>query len=159
MKIDRNKLIFVVDDDKAFNALISQYLLTIGFKKVKSFFSGEDAVKAIDLKPDIVMQDYDLPGINGVNVLEEFKKKNPQSEFIFLSGQSSIDVAVDAIQKGAFDYIVKDNFARENAKNKITKVLTINSLQKNRSAFKIASFTFIGLFILSWILFFIFFYR
>lgn len=158
MKIDRNKLIFVVDDDKSFNALISQYLLTIGFKNVKSYYSGEDAVKAIGLKPDIVMQDYDLPGINGVNVLEEFKKVNPKTEFIFLSGQSSIDVAVEAIQKGAYDYIVKDTFARENTKNKITKVLTIDSLKKNKFAFKIAAFAFIGLFILSWIFFFLFYY-
>ncbi len=158
MKIDRNYLIFVVDDDKPFNALISQYLTSMGFNRVKSFYSGEDAVNAIQEKPVVVMQDYDLPGMNGVDVLEKYKKEYPEAEFIFLSGQSSIDVAVKALQKGAFDYIVKDNFAKENTKNKILKILTIKTLQKNRKAFRLASFTFIGLFVFSWILFFIFYY-
>lgn len=158
MKIDRNYLIFVVDDDKPFNVLISKYLQSIGFNKVKSFYNGEDAVNAMNQKPDIVMQDYDLPGINGVEVLEKYKNEFPHAEFIFLSGQSSIEVAVDAIQKGAYDYIVKDNFARENTKNKITKILTIKTLKKNKLAFKIASFSFLGLFIFTWILFILFYY-
>lgn len=157
MKIDRNYQIYVVDDDKPFNTLIAQTFNKMGFKNVKSFYNGEDAVAAMQGKPDIVLQDYDMPGMNGVDVLEKYKKDCPQAEFIFLSGQSSIQVAIDAIQKGAFDYIVKDNYAKDNAINKLTKILTIKTLQKNRTAFRFATFLFLGLFILSWIIFMVFF--
>jgi DNA-binding NtrC family response regulator len=157
MKIDRNYKIYVVDDDKPFNTLIAQTFTKKGFKNVKSFYNGEDAIAAISGKPDIILQDYDMPGINGIDVLEKYKNDYPQAEFIFLSGQNSIKVAIDAIQKGAFDYIVKDNYAKDNALNKLTRIATIKTLQKNRTAFRFATFLFLGLFILSWFIFMLFF--
>jgi DNA-binding NtrC family response regulator len=91
-----------------------------------------------------------------VDILKKIKHENTGAEFIFLSGQSSIDVAVESIKYGAFDYIIKDNFAKENVSTKIRNLLKIKKLARERHLFKIGLLIFIVLFSIScfYILFF-----
>lgn len=159
MKIDTKAEIFICDDDKGLNALIKTYLSKQGFKNISSFYTGEDTVKSADKKPIVVIQDFDLPGINGLETMKQFKEKSPDTEFIFLSGQESIKTAVDVMHNGAFDYIVKDSFAPENAFHKILKVLKIKKLSTDKQSFKIGVFMFGALFVISWIIFFILFFN
>jgi DNA-binding NtrC family response regulator len=89
--------------------------------------------------------------------LKKVKSSRPDIEFIFLSGQSKIEVAVEAIKLGAFDYIVKDNFARENTYHKICNLLKMKKLSIERKAYKFGLFLFACLFTLSVLSIFIFF--
>lgn len=151
-KKDQPFEILVVDDDRALNAMICKYLEKQGFQNINPFYTGEALLESINkYKSPIVIQDFELPGINGVEVLQKVKSVNPNAEFIFLSGQSSIDVAVDSIKFGAFDYIIKDSFAKENVITKINNLLRINQLVKTKKAFRIALIIIAGLLFFSWL--------
>jgi len=130
-------LIFIVEDNPVYNKLVVNYLLSKKFNRVESFLSGEECLKKIDLKPDIVIQDYLLEGIDGIEVLKATKKKHPHTEFIFLSGQDSVDVAINSMKLGAYDYIVKDQVALKKMVDKITKIIALQRLVKNNRRYKI----------------------
>lgn len=153
----KNKLkynILVVDDDQPLNAMICKFLEKQGLTNVKAFYTGEELLNNIKkYDSPIIIQDYELPGINGVEILKKVKSIKPNAEFIFLSGQSSIDVAIDSIKLGAFDYIIKDNFAKENVMTKIRNLIKIKQLLRERSIFKVVISAFLLLLLISWIYF------
>ena len=146
----KNPLIFVVEDNQMYNKLVVSYLKTNKFTKVESFLSGEEALKNMDKNPDIVIQDYLLEGMTGIEVLIKAKKSNPSVEFIFLSGQDSIDIAINSMKYGAYDYIVKDQMALQKLVNKINKINSVTELVKTNKRYKIGVVLFfigIGIFI------------
>lgn len=149
-------LIFVVDDDVAFNKLIVAYLTKfLPASTIKSFYKGEDCISGLVEKPDIIIQDYDMPGINGIETMKNVKKVYPDTEVIFLSGQSDFQVVIDAIKLGAYDYIVKDNYAKDNALNKITKIIRYNKLKGEKMTYRFYVFLTLLIIVLSWIIMFI----
>jgi DNA-binding NtrC family response regulator len=146
----KNPLIFVVEDNQMYNKLVVSYLKTSKFTNVESFLSGEEALKNMDKNPDIVIQDYLLEGMTGIEVLIKAKKSNPSVEFIFLSGQDSIDIAINSMKYGAYDYIVKDQMALQKLVNKINKINSVTELVKTNKRYKIGVVLFfigIGIFI------------
>ncbi len=123
--------IFVVEDDPPMNALLCTFLESKGFNQVHAFFSVEEMLARVHRKdPIIIIQDYELPGMNGLDSIRSVKPKYPNVEYIFLSGQHSIDVAIEAIKSGAFDYLVKDSFAKENVLIKIRNLLRVKQLER-----------------------------
>ncbi len=111
MTTKNNLLIYVVEDNKIYNRLVCEYIKKQNYSNVKSFLSGKECIKQV-LKgehPDIVIQDYHLGDSTGIDVLKNVKKHSKKSEFIFLTANESMEVAVNTIKYGAYDYIVKDN--------------------------------------------------
>ncbi|MBW8324815.1 MAG: response regulator [Prolixibacteraceae bacterium] len=146
MQNAKNPLIFVVEDNQMYNKLVVSYLKTNKFTNVMSFLSGEDVLKNMDKNPDIVIQDYLLEGMTGIEVLIKAKKTNPNVEFIFLSGQDSIEIAINSMKYGAYDYIVKDQMALQKLVNKIYKITSVTELVKSNKRYKIGVIMFfIGL--------------
>jgi DNA-binding NtrC family response regulator len=149
MQNKKNPLIFVVEDNQMYNKLVVSYLKTNKFSNVESFLTGEDALKNMDKNPDIVIQDYLLDGMTGIEVLIKAKKTNPDVEFIFLSGQDSIDIAINSMKYGAYDYIVKDQMALQKMVNKIHKINSVTELVKSNKRYKVGVVLFfIGLVVL-----------
>jgi DNA-binding NtrC family response regulator len=147
----KNPLIFVVEDDEAMNKMLVSFIKSKGLKNIRGFFSGEECLNSLNENvPDIVIQDYDLPGINGVDTMKKVKELHKNVEFIFLSGQNSVKVAINAIDEGAHDYVIKDNFAKENASKKIKQLLYIKKLEHDKKTFKISFIAFLVLFMASW---------
>lgn len=145
----KNPLIFVVEDNQMYNKLVVSYLKTNKLTNVESYLSGEDALQNMHKNPDIVIQDYLLEGMTGIEVLIKAKKTNPNVEFIFLSGQDSIDIAINSMKYGAYDYIVKDQMALQKLVNKINKIKSINELVKSNKRYRIGVILFfVGLGIL-----------
>lgn len=132
-----NPLIFVVEDNQMYNKLVVSYLKTNKFTNVESYLSGEEALKNMDKNPNIVIQDYLLEGMTGIEVLIKAKKSNPNVEFIFLSGQDSIDIAINSMKYGAYDYIVKDQMALQKLVNKINKINSVTELVKSNQRYKV----------------------
>lgn len=156
MNIEKS-VIFVVEDDVAFNKLISTYIRSKEQYEVYSYLSGEECLEKINKKPDIILMDYDLPFRDGIEVMGVVKKKYPETVFIFLSGQTNVKVAVEALKEGAFDYIVKDNHAKENALNKIDQALRMKHLEKDQRSYKLIIRILAGVIIVSWIALFFYF--
>jgi DNA-binding NtrC family response regulator len=152
MQNNKGPLIFVVEDNPVYSKLVVSYLKTNKFINVEAFSSGEEVLKAMPKQPRIVIQDYLLDGMNGIEVLKKSKKIAPEVEFIFLSGQDSIDIAINTMKYGAYDYIVKDQMALKKLVNKMNKILSITQLEKSNKRYKtgvILFFIFLTLFIIT----------
>jgi diguanylate cyclase (GGDEF)-like protein/PAS domain S-box-containing protein len=63
-------------------------------------------------KPDLILSDFTLPGFDGLSALEIAREVAPETPFIFLSGTIGEERAIDALQRGAYDYVLKTNMAR-----------------------------------------------
>lgn len=136
MQIQNNPLIFVVDDNSMYNRLIASHLRLNKYQRIECFLSGEECVENLYKKPDIVIQDYLMNGINGIQVLKEFKKRNPKTEFIFLSGDDSFELAVNTIKYGAFDYVIKDQLAFKKLISSVDKILKIQQVTPPKKLLK-----------------------
>lgn len=149
MRNTKNPLIFVVEDNQMYNKLVVSYLKTNKFTDVESYLSGEEALNNMTKNPDIVIQDYLLEGMTGIEVLIKAKKTNPDVEFIFLSGQDSIDIAINSMKYGAYDYIVKDQMALQKMVNKINKINSVTELVTSNKRYRVGVVLFfVGLAIL-----------
>ena len=137
--MNKNLLIYVVEDNKLYNKLVVDFLQKQGMKNIKSFLNGKDCLNAVKEGefPDIVIQDYYLEDSTGIAVLQAVKKRSKRSEFIFLTGNEDLEVAVNSIKYGAFDYIIKDNdIALKKVLNKIDKISKILDLEKRNRFIK-----------------------
>ena len=70
--------------------------------------SGEEALQKLDQGPtDVVILDVRMPGMDGIETLRILKKRHPLIEVIMLTGHASVEVAVQGMEFGAFDYLMK----------------------------------------------------
>lgn len=101
------KLIFIVDDEQAISKLLSYWVKDRWKYNAETFSSGEDVIKNLNKKPDLVLLDIMLPGVNGIETLKKIKQFDENLPVIMLSAQGSIEVAVDSLRYGAYDYFTK----------------------------------------------------
>ena len=99
--------VLLVDDEKEFLETLVKRLKRRNLNILEAG-SGE---KAIDImktsKVDVVVLDVRMPGIDGIETLREIKKINPLAEVIMLTGHASVEVAIEGMELGAFDYLMK----------------------------------------------------
>ena len=70
--------------------------------------SGDQALSWLDTHAtDVVILDVRMPGMDGIETLREIKKRHPLVEVIMLTGHASMEVAIEGMQMGAFDYLMK----------------------------------------------------
>jgi len=99
--------VLVVDDESLTLRTISRGLTAEGFE-VFTAGSGEEALKLFEEeKPDLILLDIVLPGIDGVEVLRQIKATAPASIVVMMSAYHMVDRAVEAMKLGAFDYLIK----------------------------------------------------
>jgi len=99
--------ILVVDDDSLSKDYLSEALLRNGY----SVDNAGDGYKAITLvnkcNYDMVFLDMKMPGMSGIEVLEKIKKTSKETTVVIMTAYGSVETAVDAMKKGAYDYIIK----------------------------------------------------
>lgn len=107
MLIDNKPLVYVVEDSLSSGALYCSQLNKAGFD-TQHFVNGYSAMAAIkENMPAVVVQDVCLPDISGLEVLKYIRKQVTFANVIIITSNSSIDVAVDAMRLGGFDFIEK----------------------------------------------------
>jgi len=75
---------------------------------VTSAGNGEEALSRLDENPaDVVLLDVKMPGMDGIDVLREIKSRHPLVEVIMLTGHANVEVAIQGMELGAFDYLMK----------------------------------------------------
>jgi len=100
--------IFVVDDDRHYARMLSYRLDKYVEYNVKVFNSGEEVLAALpDDKPDVVLLDIMMPGVDGIETLRRIIARRPNLPVIMVSAQGIVDTAVEAMKLGAYDYITK----------------------------------------------------
>lgn len=133
-KNKHERYIFIIDDEPIQNEMLNDFLAEKYIYNIKVFENGEEAIKNLYLAPEIVILDYHLNGtnrdaLNGVDVLKQIKEKSPETQVIMLSGQDKIEVAVDTMKYGAFDYVVKGESAFSRVENIINRASEIHKLK------------------------------
>ena len=124
MEFTKPKKIFIVDDDEMLTEALSDYVTRKVAHKISIFHTGEDCMQHLSENPDVVILDFFLNTVkkdaaNGLEVLEAFRKHLPETRFIMLSSQESYATAAKTIQKGAEQYVIKD----DNAFQKIAELI------------------------------------
>lgn len=105
--IMENKKVLIIDDDDDLRSNLREVLRRQGHQ-VETASSGEAAIeKAAKTRFDLVLVDLIMPGMNGLEVLGELKKISPKSKIIMMTAFATIDNAVEAMKKGASDYLSK----------------------------------------------------
>ncbi len=99
--------ILIIDDEKAIRKTLTEILSYEGYK-IDEASDGEEGLKKFGEKAyDIVLCDIKMPKLDGIEFLEKAKEINADVPVIMISGHGNIDTAVEAVKKGAFDYISK----------------------------------------------------
>lgn len=132
------RYIFLVDDEPIQNEMLKDFLNERFVYDIKTFDSGEQMLQNMHLNPEIVVLDYHLSAHkenakNGVEILKAIKHHHPDTQVLIISGQDKIDVAVDSMKYGAYDYVVKGEtaFSRtENILNNISELHKAKAINK-----------------------------
>jgi two-component system OmpR family response regulator len=142
MPLDQTKeTIFLVDDEPIQNEMLKDFLSERFGYQIKTYGSGEDAIKDIDMKPDIAVLDFHLnshlpDAKNGVEVLQMIKASSPTTQVIMLSGQDKLEVAVDSMKYGAYDYVIKGETAFSRMENILKNINELRSVRATNHTYK-----------------------
>lgn len=110
--------VFLVDDDTKHLVMLKSHLEKKSEYdlRISIFSSGENCLEKMHEKPDIIILDYWLDGIksdaaNGLEILKKIRGIDPHTYIIMMSGQDNVRVAIDTIDNGAYDYVIKSESA------------------------------------------------
>jgi DNA-binding NtrC family response regulator len=121
--------VLVVDDEPLIRATLAEYLTGEGFA-VTACASGEEALAAAGRMPyDVVLCDVQLPGIDGIEVLERLLKISPETFVLLITAYATVESAVEAFQRGAHDYLMKPILLDEVA-GKVRRLLAYRELAR-----------------------------
>ena len=99
--------ILIIDDEKAIRKTLSEILSYEGYK-IDEAGDGEEGLKKVKEKEyDVILCDIKMPKLDGIEFLEKTRETHPDIPVIMISGHGTIETAVEAVKKGAYDYISK----------------------------------------------------
>ena len=117
----KNDLVFVVDDDPVFSDVLKFFLLDQGFKNVETYKSGKDYMNNLYKLPKFVLMDYLITDKNAKELLEHTLSFDPDIIVVIVSSQQDVEIAVETMRVGSFDYLTKD----KHLKDKLEKLLDV----------------------------------
>ncbi len=125
--------LLVVDDERMILELTSMVLTTRGFD-VSVVDNAPDAYEMIEReRPALVLLDYMMPKVNGLDALKEIRERFPETYVIMFTGKGSEEVAVELMKNGASDYVLKP-FSNAKLVERIENVLRIRSIELHNKA-------------------------
>ncbi|MEO5890368.1 MAG: response regulator [Ferruginibacter sp.] len=138
MSTNKKVYIFLVDDDPMYLKLLNSELSEKTEYVIATFSTGERCLESLSERPDIVVLDYYLNGIeknalNGSETLTRIKAEYPDLPVIMLSAQDKIEVAVNCMKLQAFEYIVKSETALARLHSSIATMLHYRKMEKTLS--------------------------
>ena len=120
--------ILIIDDDTSLRRVLEYNLLEAGYA-VAAAASGEDGLRLFaDVSPGLVITDMKMPGMSGMEVLKNIKERSPETLVIIITAFGSVDIAVEAMKAGAYDYITKP-FNRDELRLIVAKALQFSGLE------------------------------
>jgi two-component system response regulator HydG len=124
--------VLIVDDQEMVRGLCQQVIESLGFEPLLAE-SGDQALEILGSRAvDIVITDLKMPGMSGIELLEQIKARNPRVEVVIMTGYASVPSAVQAMKMGASDYIVKP-FGTDEVKLLLERlVATLDLKDENR---------------------------
>ena len=114
--------ILIVDDEKNYRLVLEALLAPEGYEILTAENGSEGLDLILESDLDLVITDMKMPGMSGMDLLEEAKKNKPDLPVIMMTAFGTIEMAVEAMKKQAYDYITKP-FKNEELKLTIKKAL------------------------------------
>jgi DNA-binding NtrC family response regulator len=149
MQNTRNPLIFVIIESPIYNNLVVGFLKSKKYTNLMAFHTGKECLAKLELNPDIVVCNYSMEEMNGLELMKKVKALKPETDFFFLSGQNDVEVAVNIIKHGAADYIVKNDKALDKLVRSIELSINTTKSIKVKKGFRIGV---IGFFIILFVI-------
>jgi len=115
--------IHIVDDDPVFTKFIENHIRSNGFNTVKTFDSGESFVESLKEKPDVVLLDFSLQGINGMDVLKQIMQGKPSTKVVVITIINDKELESKCLENGAIDYLVKEESRMDAVKTRVLDLL------------------------------------
>jgi DNA-binding NtrC family response regulator len=138
LKAMKNSLkIFIVEDDTFYGSLLKNEIVKNRLGNVEHFSTGESFLENLFKMPDIVLLDYHLGTMNGVNILKKIKSINPNIHVILLSAQEQMKIAITSLKYGAYDYIEKNDIAFTRIKGLIRSISNFNEIMEEQKHIKL----------------------
>ncbi len=122
-------IILIVDDEETIRFSIKEFLDGQGYEVIVAETCEQALEKIHEFLPDLVLLDLRLPNMDGIELLEKIRAKDPNILMIVMTGYGSIDSAVEAMKMGAYDYLEKP-FKTEHLKLVIEKALSTQALRR-----------------------------
>jgi len=124
--------IFLVDDDLFCLKLMEQAIRSNGYHDIQTFENGSDCLNSLTEEPDIIFLDQMMGSVSGMDALKAIKRFNPDIFVVFVSGQQQVEVAVESLKFGAFDYIVKNETQRVKLNSVLEKIMMVRERLNQR---------------------------
>jgi DNA-binding NtrC family response regulator len=126
----KKRNVLVVDDDPDVLSMLERLLKKLEYNPYVAA-NGEEAVRIIDThKVDVVVSDLVMPEMDGMELLKRVKSRKGDIPFVMITGHPTIETAVEAIKKGAYDYLTKP-FQVEEVQIKIDRALEKRGLRQS----------------------------
>jgi DNA-binding NtrC family response regulator len=127
--------ILVIDDDPSLRRVMEYNLQQEGYE-VTTAASGDKGLKLFSqLKPSLVITDMKMPGLDGLTVLRNIREQSPETLVIIITAFGEVDIAVEAMKAGAYDYIQKP-FSRDSLKLTVRKALQYSGVVEENQRLK-----------------------
>ncbi|MFN0275741.1 MAG: response regulator [Chitinophagales bacterium] len=143
----KKETVFIVDDEPMHAQMMEDYLKDkFPAFSIFKYATGEECNDNMDKSPGIIILDYHLNAVdksarNGAQILEHIRKNYEGIEVIMISGQDKIDVAVDCMRLGAYDYVVKNETAFIRTENAINRLfqhrVVLHNMKKYRKWYQL----------------------
>jgi DNA-binding NtrC family response regulator len=129
--------IYILEDDVWYGQVLMHYLSSNSDYEVSLFQTAREFLRNLYNAPDLICMDFGLPDMPGDRVLAEIKSRNKQIPVIVISAQEEIAVAVNLLKAGAYDYIIKDEYAKDMLWKSILQVRETLSLRNEVEELKV----------------------
>jgi DNA-binding NarL/FixJ family response regulator len=100
--------VLIADDEEKLRGALVNMLEVHGFQVIGAAANGAQAIAMSDAtRPDLILLDYTMPGINGVGVIEHVKAQNPNTQIVVFTVHDESSLSLDVTKSGAFAFLVK----------------------------------------------------
>jgi len=127
--------ILIIDDEESIRTVLGYVLEEAGYVVDKAASAAEGVARIHDARPDVVLSDIRMPGMDGITLLGEIKAIDASIPVIILTAFGTVETAVEAMKRGAADYLTKP-VSRDELRLTVEKTLAFRRLERENAELK-----------------------
>ncbi|MEO6732021.1 MAG: response regulator [Ferruginibacter sp.] len=137
MQLKKDYKIYLLDDDNFYMSIFQQHLINLGYIDITVFVDPMACYNKLNPPPDIIFYGHGIDFLQGLEILKKIKRDNPDIYMIFICGADDIDIVIQSLKYGAFDYFVKGENDVKNIEMVLTKIHRIKELLRKNNVVRL----------------------